>query len=586
MDGTGSTLKSLTDISGSITRAFQSTEEKFLAIGDRLGVSIESLNGITGRCDGVLAQLDSDEIRGATQNLSDAAAHISLLAGSLGDKKTTLDRLGRLNGELASRVGHLTATVKAVDVLAINAKIAASHLSTGAADFAVFTGEIGRLSKLAQASLADFGKELAALTDSVRTAGAVQLDFEKRQAEAVRSVPRRLREHLDSVTAHRNTAAAAAATVGEKSRKVSQRIGEAISALQIADITRQRVEHVEYALEALRRLLRHDQHGDSADHIWWHGLDGDHQHALIGLVCRLQAAQLSNAAKDFDQEVRRVIAALQALARDTRDIVGLARKALGASGDEHGTFLTELEREVSHAHALTNGYTTARAEADRVVQSVSKSVEGLGAHVDMVRSIEADIRLMGLNTTFKCGRLGVEGLPLSIIAQELRTYANSTGEDVEIVMARLQEVVATAASLTEAQRQDGADIDPTGLADGMTEAAGRLGTAGQALGEGLTALERDSDRVAGLLDDTKGSITFHDETRAALIGAAEALNKLGGPEPRGADFAALKEKMLSLTTTDYTMASERAIHGKFGQAVPAVTPAAQSTEDLLDDILF
>ena len=31
---------------------------------------------------------------------------------------------------------------------------------------------------------------------------------------------------------------------------------------------------------------------------------------------------------------------------------------------------------------------------------------------------------MGLNTTLKCGRLGDLGRPLSIIAQELRVYAN------------------------------------------------------------------------------------------------------------------------------------------------------------------
>jgi len=45
---------------------------------------------------------------------------------------------------------------------------------------------------------------------------------------------------------------------------------------------------------------------------------------------------------------------------------------------------------------------------------------------DRLRELEADIRIMGLNTTLECGRLGVPGRPLSAIAQELRDCGSRT----------------------------------------------------------------------------------------------------------------------------------------------------------------
>jgi hypothetical protein len=63
----------------------------------------------------------------------------------------------------------------------------------------------------------------------------------------------RLIANLDEVTRRRQEAAEGGAETGRLSRQIANRIAIAVSALQLGDMTRQRVEHVEAALQTRAR---------------------------------------------------------------------------------------------------------------------------------------------------------------------------------------------------------------------------------------------------------------------------------------------------------------------------------------------
>jgi len=362
-------------------------------------------------------------------------------------------------------------------------------------------------------------------------------------------------------------------------------------ALQVGDITRQRIEHVEYALAVLTAILEPTAEARHAGYGNWAALTEPQRHALAALCCRLQAAQLNDTADELDREIGRILSSLQELASDARAILRLGTEAFGASGERRGTFLGELEEKVGEVDALLNSFGKARREADRVAASVSAAATNLVSHISTVRSLEADIRIMGLNTTLKCGRLGTVGRPLSIIAQELRVYANQIAAEAGAVMTNLDGVVATAASLSGGEQEDRA-ADIAAVADSMTGSVARLSAAGESLAGALARLEQDSEAVASLLHETVARAAAHEEIGRALRQAAADLAKVM-PDPafRAENAAPQIERMLDLLARSYTMERERIIHDGRGESRPstraaAVVAAAPSAATALDDILF
>src|SRR6202008_3370068 len=88
------------------------------------------------------------------------------------------------------------------------------------------------------------------LVGMLRQATQTWRRFEKQHGQTLGALAARLSRSLGALAEHREKAAAASADTGVYSRQIAERVGTAVFALQIGDITRQRVEHVEEALRS------------------------------------------------------------------------------------------------------------------------------------------------------------------------------------------------------------------------------------------------------------------------------------------------------------------------------------------------
>ncbi len=140
------------------------------------------------------------------------------------------------------------ASVKTVAPLSTSAKIATAAIRTSTVDFSAFADEIARTLDMTRSSLDRFAAELLPVHDRVVAARATQLTFEQRQDEAARSIPPRLLATVASIHVQHRHAARASSAVRARSEGARLEICNAIMALQIGDITRQRLEHTDYAL--------------------------------------------------------------------------------------------------------------------------------------------------------------------------------------------------------------------------------------------------------------------------------------------------------------------------------------------------
>ena len=559
--------KDLDGIAGAIKAASASTEARFLDIGRRLENSVETVTTLTRTFDTLSDELKSENLQRATRDLSQIATRVAALAQAQGTDVGVFTKLTELTAAIEGRVARMGKSVKGVSMLATNAKIAAAHIADASVDFAGFATEINRTLRLAQISLDQFAAELTGVSRQLQAAIARQSALDDYQTEAVRAIPLRLGRSVDAIDGRSKAAIKTASAVGEGTQRIGKRIGDAVMALQIGDITRQRIEHVEYALGLLVEVPP-----PAAD-------------ALAGLCCRLQSAQLADTADEFDQEVQRILASLQALAGDAREIVRLGHDAFGAKGARRGTFLGELEEEVGAVSTLLDSFRSARAEADQIAVSISTATTRLVTHISAVRSLEADIRIMGLNTSLKCDRLGAIGRPLAIIAQELRLYANEIASEASEVMTDLDQLVARAGALS-GRAEDDRTADIASIAEIMAHSLSRLTTAGQALAGALGTLEHDGNVVAASLQETAVRTSVHEEIgRALRLAGTELADVAPEPVSEPGPVGPEAERLIERIAASYTMERERAI---LDRQVPGRShqrgPEPASAD--LDDILF
>ncbi len=318
-----------------------------------------------------------------------------------------------------------------------------------------------------------------------------------------------------------------------------------------------------------------------------HGADRRGQQAAPpALGCRLVAAQLLDAAEELERGAACIVAQLHKLAADAGDIAREGNQAYGASGGEAGSFLDELEADAQQAQTLLGHLGVAHAAVNPRVAAVLHAADALVGHVAMIRSVEADIHIMGINTSLRCNRLGLVGRPLSVIAQAVRDCGRLTAQHAAAVLDALQRLLTDAGTLAAANAASGADAIGT-MAQRMTEAVHLLGDTGQRMRLALAGLAGDGEAVVRLLHAAVEGFAVQHEIGAVLREAAADCNR----QAEQAADQAVPEAMLARIAATYTMARERMVHARLaplegGHPGDAASPASATVEGDLTDMLF
>jgi hypothetical protein len=577
-------------VNGLVTAASASMEARFTDMGLRLGTAVDTIGTLTQTFDRLGNELDGENLRQATQQLSHIKSRVAAVGNLYDDRETLFGQLSELIAGIQQRMVPMGKAVASISMLAINTRIEAANIGDAGLDFVGFTQEIGRTLRLAEASLYQFTGELSGVGTHLRMAATSQRTLAQHRSEAVRTVPIRLEASIGAITDRGERVIAAASAVTKTSRQVGQRISDAVMALQVGDITRQRLEHIEYGLGTMAAIL---SPSDDAERSNWAELTDRQRDALLSLCGTLLSAQLLDAAEEFDREVRRILSAIQELATDAEDIMRVGNATAGATGDHRGTFLGKVEEQVAEVSALLEGATAARRDADAVVVSVSQATGRLVGHTTTLRSLEEDIRIMALNMTLKCGRLGAVGLPLMVIAQELRAYSSHIATESGAVTVRLDRMMGIAASLSDGRQDESTDAsaDVTAI---MADTVSRLRAAGESLADALTSLAHDTETVGSLLRDTVPRATVQEELTTALRQAASDLTSTTACSwARDLIASPEADRMLDLILHSYTMERERSVHdrefpGRAGKTAHVAPPPANSAAAAaeLEDVFF
>ena len=546
-------------------------EPVFRPIGDLLADSATLLAGMADRLYELGGRLQSDEARRAAEALAVAVAGTrSLAEGSQKSGHGILSQLQQDGAGIGKHLESLRRIVGEVTALAINGKIQSVLVSTAGVDFTVFTSEIGRLGKLATDQIEQSVQRLAAVVQSIGVAIDAESSFARNEATELTGLRTRLEANLSLLADRSGRAAQAVVAVEAASRDISARVAAAVGQLQINDITCQRIDHARLVL-----------HGILAGQ-WRQSLPAEAAARIEQAGCSLQQRQLEGAAADYRHEIDEVISNLRGLSEDSAALLREAEQAFGDS--QGGLFLHDIEHDVARAVMLVDAYSAARRRTAAMVAAVSAGFLEMAKDLEAIRSIDADMRIMGLNATLKCGRLGNSGRALGVVAQELRSCSLRTEDTARTIGQLLEAALANSRQLSDlGDIQEG--TPETAPQRVMERSIADLSAVSAAMSDSLDALRREAPSLSASLADCAGSISFHHRLCGEIDRSIALIDEAaGGGAPNSLDESDYRE-LRHLVEPLYTMDSERAVHAGFDGLQASVSASAPPTESV-DDLFF
>ncbi len=548
-------------------------ETRFSDAGQRLAGSLDMVGALIESLDRLGVTLNAQSVAHTTDELLSTAEGLNALPGAQQGRLSYLNRLKSAGAALEVHIDEMRTTLRYLRAFALNVKITAGSTLRASVEFAGFAESMCDQLDLGVGQLNELADQLSQLIERLEQAEAFEQGLDGKYKVLIPAVPEKLVVDAQAIGVQHTRIAQVAGSVAAIARDIQMKVGKALVALQIGDITRQRIEHVQLAIEVTEARVR------DAD------LSAEARSRAERRLLHMVADQMADTASAFETEATKVTQSLSGMARDTTDL--LAMQGLSNAG-EGG--LRDLETSLGKVGVLVGDVSAAMANADRISQETVSAVDALSRRVDTIHRVKRDIQQMAINSSLRCNRLGDIGKPLSVIAWELGSHASQLEGSADQTLGSLKALADLAGGMNTALSSDG-KVDAARLeqvrdnlrraADVVEHDLSGLGSQGQATAHSL-ALAADQ---LGLKED------LGDVLHTAAIALAEA----AGPVVEDlTDIAEVVDAAMAEIARCYTMGREREIHALHAVTSAGITEAdaettpeaAASGAEEFDDILF
>lgn len=561
------------EIGARLEAARRAVEGRFLEVGDVLSRAVEGVGALIASLDRMRDNLNAETVTATSAELAEAAETLKSLPDSLDLRRGRVGELVKVGDGLAGCIEEMRQHLAYLRVFAINIKITSGGIVAAGPEFAIFAQEIYDCIELGRSQLDAFNGDLMSLDQTLRGALAHEHELARNCVALLPAVPDALTASASAIAAHHAKISGVAVSVAALARDIQKKVGGGLAALQIGDITRQRIEHVQAGLAFL---------GDSAEIA---ALPTEPRERAHAFTHRLLAAQLAATAEDFHRDVSRIGLNVIGMAADASEILRLRDLAFGQGEGAENSFLRGLENNVGQALGLVDHMTAGEQAAEDVSRSAALAARELTDRIAGIQNIRADVQMMALNTTLKCSRIGETGKPLAVIAVELRQHALHLEKSAAHTLTALDGLSSAADTLG----RGGGDGQGKAAAAAtvLSGAVARIGKAGDGIESDLVTVARQGADVVDMLRRAADRFDFHKQIGSILDQAAEDLMAMSGAYEIATDDigAALRPTMAKLSKL-YTMAQERDVHRAMTEQLVDDAPYAAAQVQDPDDGLF
>jgi len=555
--------------------ARQAIEGRFLEAGDVLSRAVEGVGGLIAALDHIRQTLDTETVSATTRDLSGAAETLRSLPDSLEARRERVLELVSVGERLAGNIEEMRQHLAYLRVFAINIKITSGGIAAAGPEFAIFAQEIYDCIEMGRTQLDAFNADLVALETTLRAALAQEQALGRNCTALLPAVPDALMASAQAISEHHAKIASMATRVAAVARDVQKKVGGGLAALQIGDITRQRIEHVQAGLTFMAEAQARAE------------LSADQSTRLRAYVHRLLSAQLGATSEDFHRDVSRIAQNISGMAADASELLRLRDLAYGQDDRAEGGFLRSLDSHVSQALGLVGDMTAGEQAAEEVSRSAALTAGQLTERIAGIQDMRADVQMMALNTTLKCSRIGDTGKPLGVIAVELRQHSIYLEKSAAGALTALASLAETAVALGQGSDGEAVSGRSAAAASVLDGAVVRIRKAGDGVETDLEHVARQGAEIVDMLRRAADRFDFHRQIGSVLDSAAnDLLVDVGSGDIAVGDIAPTLRPIMDRLLKQYTMAQEREVHRAWTEDLMTGSHSDHAPEPDGDDGLF
>lgn len=535
-------------------------DTRFVAAGTALSQTYAAVEQLVTALERVTNAIDGQAATAAIDDMRATADRLIRLPALQDARAAALREVEAVSVELRDEIHHVHRMLSFLGICGMNIKVAAA----GVDGFGSFADEMSTTLEIAEAEMDQISRDIEALRTTVPQVYGVERRLAEECAAVLSHVPTSLAEDAVALQRHQAGLADRAERIASVAREVRSQVATALGALQVGDITRQRIEHVFQGMDALDRVLGSHQHIGIDDV----GKVRSHAMALL-------AAQTSDAAQDFQREVALLMKSLHEIGPSAAVLLELQHQTDDDPDDDHSTFLSELERSVAEAESVTNRLREADTQAEALGAATSATAEQLGQRLRNITRVKNDVQHMAWNTDLRCYRMGDAGRGLAVVASEIRRFATALGTTAGRIGLLFERLSGAAVAMRGQQ--------DTGVTRSLAESLKCIHDGGDRMREGLSGLASDASGIAEMLRDTTDTLDCA-ASGTAMAEGAERLARWGAVQESFSDAAqaALRELFEHLSHS-YTMAREREVHRRYSAVLGDDSGALAPTTSLADD---
>ncbi len=542
-------------------------EERFLEGGAALLSVLDVLNRLIGSLDQITGSLDEETAARTMAELQQTVGRLSELSGIETARQAGFVDISGAERNLRPHVADMQETMRYLRTFAVTAKITGA----GIADFAGFAEEILERIQTGTRQVNEFGDKLKSLGSglgSVMERGTATI---QRYEATIPGIVTGLSTGGAEISAQQKVLVERAARVRQIAAGIQGKLASVLSAMQIGDITRQRIEHCQSTLTLLEGYMETEAGALTA-----------HDRAnLSSIITNLVALQLSQSIDDFDRDTMKIVETVASFRSDLAEIDSLRRMMIEGGGDNA---MRRLEGNVGVAREAVREIEAVSIEAGALTRSTGTTVRELINGVGLLQLVRTDIHYMALNTNLRCGKIGEHGKALNVVTAELRNFAARLDETAENVLVELKTLETASGKLNIGHEEDGEAL----LDDRLARAMQSIRDVGDRMDSEMDALSEQSGVAIDQMENSLSRLDFKAELGEVLRSCADEISMVEAEEPSASLEPALAD-LAGRIGKLYTMVSERELHAAvLGTAPPVETAvvAAVMSDDDIDDALF
>lgn len=526
----------------------------FLRVGSQLATAVGMIDRVIGGLDRIASALDERTAGAAVVNLQKVAGQLADLPAIQLARADRMISVAQSATMLSSHVLDMRETLMVLNIYGINIKIAAS----GEVQFVEFVERMKAILGAGEQELNGFMVKLGELTAGVASVQQADRLLGAECASVIPQVPRQLADDAAELAAHLVTVAKLARKVAAIASNVQAKVAVVLSALQVGDSVRQRLEHVVTALQ----MLDCSSQGAVPEA------------AVAGHIELLLAAQLDATMKEFSRETTALLQSLAELGPDTRNLEEMIGEQAGGSGR---AFLTRLNKGITDVELVTTRLRDAERRSQAMGIVITDTVAELTGRLGSVQRIRRNVQDIATNTRLLCRGHGIMGKAVSVIAKEVDVFTEKLGIATNGVGHAIEHLGNNNVSGGTA----GPEEDRIDVGEALAAALNVIQRACQQTDEVVIESGDDARHLMRLLEMTADAL--HEELGVTQTFEAVALTlSLRTPPVAMTDAAdAALRVLLPEIARLYTMAQERDIHARF--LLPGMEVAAQANAVEIDD---